>query len=278
MLLPFPCPGFLYPLKVPHRTRARDKPMKILALGLSRTGTDSLRIALGMLGFENVYHGFAVVEQEVWTDGRAWYNLLDRKFKKDDKSISNEDFDIVLGNWSAVSDVPAVLFANELLDAYPQAMVILNKRLSVAEWKESFRNTTLAAEQSLVMRLLSYFNIEMFWLQRTFEAVIFTLFHGHFDSNAEAVYSKHCQEIQAKLDANGRPYLEWHVQDGWEPLCRFLKKEVPKIDFPTGNAKQDHDERISQLVSQRVLAATVTAFVVGLGILSMALALWFKTQ
>jgi len=26
--------------------------------------------------------------------------------------------------------------------------------------------------------------------------------------------------------------LEWSVEDGWEPLCKFLGKDVPKEAFP----------------------------------------------
>ena len=29
--------------------------------------------------------------------------------------------------------------------------------------------------------------------------------------------------------------LIWNVKDGWEPVCRFLKKEVPKVPFPQLN-------------------------------------------
>ena len=31
--------------------------------------------------------------------------------------------------------------------------------------------------------------------------------------------------------------LEWKVQDGWEPLCKFLGKEVPEGKFPHINTK-----------------------------------------
>jgi Sulfotransferase domain len=42
----------------PHRTRFTNKPMQILALGLPRSGTDSLRSALLILGYSCVWHGF----------------------------------------------------------------------------------------------------------------------------------------------------------------------------------------------------------------------------
>lgn len=30
--------------------------------------------------------------------------------------------------------------------------------------------------------------------------------------------------------------LEWSVEDGWEPLCKFLGKDVPDEPFPHLNA------------------------------------------
>jgi hypothetical protein len=30
--------------------------------------------------------------------------------------------------------------------------------------------------------------------------------------------------------------LEWYVEDGWDPLCKFLGKPIPNIDFPHANA------------------------------------------
>lgn len=30
--------------------------------------------------------------------------------------------------------------------------------------------------------------------------------------------------------------LEWYIEDGWEPLCKFLGKPVPDTPFPHANA------------------------------------------
>ena len=37
--------------------------------------------------------------------------------------------------------------------------------------------------------------------------------------------------------------LEWTVKDGWEPLCKFLGKEVPDQPFPHTNASGGEYER-----------------------------------
>lgn len=30
--------------------------------------------------------------------------------------------------------------------------------------------------------------------------------------------------------------LEWNIGDGWEPLCEFLDKPIPDVEFPHSNA------------------------------------------
>ena len=41
-------------------------------------------------------------------------------------------------------------------------------------------------------------------------------------------------------------FLEWGVQDGWEPLCQFLGKEVPKKEFPKGNMPAEFWRRLGE--------------------------------
>jgi hypothetical protein len=33
--------------------------------------------------------------------------------------------------------------------------------------------------------------------------------------------------------------LEWYVGDGWQPLCEFLDKPVPEVEFPHVNAMNE---------------------------------------
>lgn len=47
------------------------------------------------------------------------------------------------------------------------------------------------------------------------------------------IYREHCDMIRGMVPP-GR-LLEWGVEDGWEPLCKFLGKEVPDVEFPRTN-------------------------------------------
>lgn len=99
----------------------RDRPMKVLALGLSRCGTESLKFALEDLGYKGVYHGFDVRGDECM----VWTRLWDAKASGLGTKIGVEDFDRLIGNCEAVTDGPGFMFARELIEAYPDAKVWL---------------------------------------------------------------------------------------------------------------------------------------------------------
>ena len=109
--------GWIYRLDEPNVVR--DRPMKVLALGLSRCGTESLKFALEDLGYKGVYHGFDMTEAQCMVLTRLW----DAKAAGFGAKIGTDDFDRLMGNYEAVADVPAYLFAEELIKAYPDAMV-----------------------------------------------------------------------------------------------------------------------------------------------------------
>jgi hypothetical protein len=51
--------------------------------------------------------------------------------------------------------------------------------------------------------------------------------------NGKWIYWEHCDMIRG-LVLKDR-LLEWNVEQGWEPLCRFLGKDVPDEPFPRRN-------------------------------------------
>lgn len=125
--VPIPLLKLLYPIREPDRNRDRD--LKILCLGLGRTGTESLCAALVDLGYSEVYHGYSTVAPEHIGGSATWYRLGLAKFKYHDASLlTAASFDKVLGNCEAVADLPCAAFGVELLRAYPHAKVVLNRR------------------------------------------------------------------------------------------------------------------------------------------------------
>lgn len=247
--------------------------MQLLCLGLSRSGTDSLRSALLILGYDGVYHGFSTVFGE---DAivREWTLLARRKYDRRYASgaITREDFDKLLGDCEATTDQPVATFPLEVrphdpsqpvatgraespqvIEAYPEAKVLLNTR-DVDTWHTSIVNTFEVMYQSFEYRVLAFFHPRLYWRRLTFQSCyVDGYFQGSMARNGRWVYKQHCAMIRGVVPPEKR--LEWKVQDGWGPLCEFLGKPVPDVPFPNGNAPAELQKRAGDARVREVRAA-----------------------
>lgn len=212
---------WLYPIAAPPAL-PRTKPMQVLALGMSRSGTESLRRALIMLGYDHVYHGFDMSESRPM-QWKQWALLGRRKFgltgtsHKGDPRISREDFDQILGHSEAVTDQPCSIFASELIKAYPEAKVILNHR-DVDAWYESITALILPHARGFWYHVLPWFQADMYWAVQYTVHCFNMHFYGSLERNGKWVYEQHSATIKGSVEPER--LLVWRVQDGWEPLCR----------------------------------------------------------
>lgn len=129
--------------------------------------------------------------------------------------LQRDYFDRVLADKEVTTDVPAAWFAIELVQAYPEALVVLNRRRDVGAWKRNFRASVLPIMQSWKYWLGGWFNAELFlgvWLTDMGHDKF--LFRGDFEGNAEKAYTQHYEELEKILQKDGRKYLDWSVEDG----------------------------------------------------------------
>lgn len=212
--------SMFWPLEAPARRRRSDTQMQVLCLGLSRSGTDSLRTALEMLGYKGVYHGFVITSRQR-EDCAFWVPLMRRKLagrlnRSDEEpdDIGPVDFDSVLANCEAVTDGPANVFGQELMALYPDAKVILNRRRDADAWHASMKRSCLEVF-SIPMWTLSWFDTGLCWLWWNFDLVMRGYYGGDFDKNGKRVSAKHYEDLRRSLMSNNRPYLDWSVEQGW---------------------------------------------------------------
>jgi hypothetical protein len=134
----------IYPIWEPNRKR--DRALEVIAVGLSRSGTDSLRTALKLLGYDECHHASIFIAQEPGQSPQ-WCRLALRKYHTDpalspaERGLDAREFDRCIGNCMATTDIPGATFATELIRAYPHAKVIVNKREDEEAWYESILNT-----------------------------------------------------------------------------------------------------------------------------------------
>ncbi|KAL5364409.1 hypothetical protein BJX96DRAFT_178920 [Aspergillus floccosus] len=107
--------------------------MRVLALGLCETGTESLMEALRILGYNEAYHGWVALFNNP-RDYAMWQRGLRAKYDGIGEAFGREEIDRLLGHWQAIWDIPGLCFSEELIKAYPEAKIILTVR-DMDEWQ-----------------------------------------------------------------------------------------------------------------------------------------------
>ncbi|KAL4959212.1 sulfotransferase family protein [Aspergillus stella-maris] len=194
--------------------------MKVLALGLCRTGTDC----------ENP------------RDCELWYEALRAKYDGVGKPFGREAFNQLLGNCQAVCDFPAAAFAEELIEAYPEAKVILIDR-DVNKWhrmptvnssvKQTFEPVLSHPLLPLWQLLENVFIMHTRWLQPTWKKIWKHYFNNNFKANGCKAFRAHYARVKEIVPPEN--LLVYKVSEGWEPLCKFLGQPLPRQPYPTGN-------------------------------------------
>jgi hypothetical protein len=217
----------------PATPRVRKTPLKIICVGLPRSATESLSESLQILGYKP-HHGWDIVFAEHTAETQHWHTLAMRKWRGSndgDCHISAEEFDMLIGDYDVIIDSVASCFATELIEAYPNAKVILNTRKDLDAWHKSVMTTLVeGVEENRLAKFLGYFTADIYWPNHFF----FDLYYPNIfragppytmragvEKNGKWVYREHSNMIRG-LVADER-LLEWSVDDGWEPLCRVCR-------------------------------------------------------
>ncbi len=207
--------------------------IEVIGAGLPRTGTLTQKVALEMLGFAPCYH---------WVDVLA---DLDRVAIWEKAMDGQADWPQIFGESRATVDWPGGYFWRELMDAYPDAKVLLSVR-NPQSWEPSFRETIwdmghgetllnlLSSARALVdpqwQRYVGFVE-RMFWSpEGTFAGD-----HERPEQMIEAMVA-HNEEVKRTVPAER--LLVWEPADGWEPLCEFLEVAVPAEPLPHANDRE----------------------------------------
>ncbi|KAL9101865.1 MAG: hypothetical protein Q9187_009191, partial [Circinaria calcarea] len=113
-----------------------------------------MQLALNLLGFP-CYHGLSLFASI--RDCEMWNEALDAKYFGKGKPFVREDWDQLLGRYSAVADLPAIAFAEELITAYPEARVVLVER-DMEKWYKSFNEGIIKNVWSPLFHIIARFD------------------------------------------------------------------------------------------------------------------------
>ncbi|PGH29361.1 hypothetical protein GX50_07885 [[Emmonsia] crescens] len=236
------------------RAGARSVPLQVLHLSMPRTGSVSMMAAYKTLGL-TTYHGFNFVERT--SDQPLWERAIDAKFYGNGKLFKREDFDAFLGEFEVLSDVPAIGFSEEFIEMYPEAKVVLVDR-DIEKWYHSYSTYVIGASYTWIALFMRYF-LEYFLTARPstlINKLDFAMLNASdragLERNARDAYRKHYEKVR-RLVPKER-LLEYKLGSGWEPLCKFLGKEVPgpEVEFPFLNESAEFAKFIKRVQAEIV--------------------------
>lgn len=186
-----------------------------------------------------------------------------------------EEFDQVLWRYDALTDTPCVLFAEELLAAYPDAKVILTER-DVDSWVVSMQRSYYKVLGSRGMKILRH-------LDRDFLGKYYAMGMGslqtwtggdvHDLEKLKRGYVQHYERMRAV--APKERLLEWHPKDGWMPLCKFLEKDVPEGEFPKVNQGDFVADLHDKMLIYRGLVVAMKLLIIASPLMVVGVAWWW---
>ncbi|GJJ14852.1 hypothetical protein Clacol_009120 [Clathrus columnatus] len=232
--------------------------LKVIGLGLGRTGTISLSVALEKLGFGPCYHPLRIpVHENPW-----------KVFTKAAKGGSTpEELDAIFQNYSAAVDNPVATIAASLYEAYPEAKFILVRYTSYISHLRSHNLRFVQTTRDPVKWVAS--------LQKTVIGVLYAGYNDRKHKVAQGTATEAERQLAAAWDAIGasdwlemgrletdpegelkrhneyimklipsEKLLVYDVTEGWQPLADFLGVPVPEEPFPhINNAEEFQSER-----------------------------------
>jgi len=197
-------------------------PLQVIGVGVGRTGTYSLKLALHELGLGPCHHMEEVLinaptQIPLWTAAAG----------------GDPDWEAIYEGFESTVDWPTARFFRELHVEYPGAKFILTDR-SPETWAQSFGETIyklLAGADQAPDKMVP-------WLNMAQEVVSQTGFPPGLDEVAlSSAFSAHCDAVKSAIPAS--QLLVFQVKQGWGPLCEFLGLPVPDDPFPRTNDRSE---------------------------------------
>ncbi|OUR71184.1 hypothetical protein A9Q78_10295 [Methylophaga sp. 41_12_T18] len=190
--------------------------IQIIGAGLGRTGTTSLKVALEILLKAPCYHMVSLAEHP------EHLALWQAAAQGDDAN-----WPALFNGYSAVTDWPASAFYKQLMQAYPEAKVLLSSRDSESWFK--------SCQATIFPKILS---TEGDWGEMI-RSVVFNSFCDDLEDRDRciAAYEQHNEEVRNYVPADR--LIEWQPGNDWQALCAGLKLAEPDQAYPYINKTKD---------------------------------------
>lgn len=202
--------------------------LSVIGVGVGRTGTYSLKLAINQIGMGACHHMDEVLHNmprqvPLWSAAAA----------------GKPDWRQIYDGYESAVDWPTACFFRELVREFPTAKFVLTQR-NPEKWADSFGATIyeLLAGKDQAPREMHA------WLEMAGNVVAKTGFPPGLDRDALVqAFIAHNEAVKEAIPAS--QLLVFEVKEGWGPLCNFLDTPVPSGEFPRTNHREEFWDRVS---------------------------------
>ena len=199
--------------------------MKIICAGWGRTGTRSLKRSLEVLTGQPSYHMQNILLNK--KDAKLWHNSIF-------KHKGEFDWEKIYSGYGACLDFPSCNYYQELMEAYPDAKVILTVR-DDESWIKSWNVLNNQILKSFTFKFLAKIPNTSFYLQKQIHNEMILGIRGAFQGakSDEERKNKFNEWNQSVIDYVPKDrLLVYQVKEGWSPICNLLNVPIPDMPFP----------------------------------------------
>jgi hypothetical protein len=213
----------------------RNDRMQILGAGFGRSGTNTLMVALDMLGYKT-YHMRVLFENPEGLS--VWEKAADNK----PVDWHNELYGAK--QFTATCDFPSSSVYEDMMKQYPDAKVILTVR-NAEKWYESASETIYQFHANVAIKHCFYWSS---WMGR-WHAMVAKLcwdstgtLRGTMDDKNAAIarYNEWNEHVIKTVPKD--KLLVLNIEEdykNWDKLCQFLNKPKPDVPFPRTNDREE---------------------------------------
>ncbi|OQV10477.1 hypothetical protein CLAIMM_14468 [Cladophialophora immunda] len=228
--------------------------LQVIGCGMSRTGTASFSQALEIL----LGGPHTPIEDE------------------SDRNVVLQGLKGLLSGYTAVTDMPPVLFTEELVELFPDAKVICTTRDPESWWKSmepvAAKTDTEAERNERVLAFLLALLPTMRYWKAFSDALRYGRFGELFYQSGHnhphpGQYGEHMEYVKRVVPPERLWFYD--IKQGWGPLCKILDCDVPNVPFPRVNDAEATDRIIRTQIQRGMLAWTgagAVVVVVGIGL------------
>jgi hypothetical protein len=219
--------------------------IKIIGAGFPRTGTNTLKCALEIIGISKSYHFKDLLLNP--ENLHYWETLA---------QTGNTNWEEIYEGYEASVDFPCYPWYKEHMKQYPDAKVILTVR-PFDKWYTSVKSTIWTAGPQSISEKISMLIKLPFdpHLRKVIKCIKFVKgflwekqFQGRFLDKefVESIWNQHIEEVIAYVPKE--KLLVYDVRNGWAPLCEFLGIPEPAEAFPHLNKKENFKTMLQKLI------------------------------